>query len=290
MGCDIHTIVQIRKNQKWEYVPELPQQFNERDYSTFSFLANVRNNFNTKGFKPKGLPKDLGVMKFGWESCVERAKERYETDSTEKVKMPNGEYLETYDKCFKRFTTKEEYDSWKGSKGCNGSEYYVYDCAFIGGELVNVPYKELFKTLDDFLKDHYEDEYDEELNDYGDWAVDFSCVDYHSHSYLSLKELQDSDLEDYKSVKCQVVKELMDKFFELGGVLPQGMTIENRRSEDLSFAEMLREAIEPIVIIKWKRDKIEKCPVYDGIKELEEIAKQYGVESEDIRIVFAFDN
>lgn len=292
MGCDIHTIVQIKRNNKWEYIPELPKEFNERNYSTFSLLADVRNNFNTKGFQPKGLPSDLETKKFGWESCMPRAKERFKTETTEMVKMPNDKYLSKYDRCFERATTEEEYNSWKGSKGYrsveNGREYYVADYSMLDGVLVDVPYKELFNTFDDFLKEHYEYYFDKDLNDYGEWKVDFTCEDFHSHSYLTLKELQDFDYEDYASAKCKVVKAFMTKFFELGGKLPNGMSVEDSEPQDIR--DILAEAIEPRVVVKWKNQDVEDLPVLNGIKELEKIAKQYNIESEDIRIVFAFDN
>lgn len=59
MGCDIHTIVEIKKQNKWIGLEECPEEFNERNYSTFAFLANVRNRFNTKGFEPKGKPVEM---------------------------------------------------------------------------------------------------------------------------------------------------------------------------------------------------------------------------------------
>lgn len=59
MGCDIHTVVELKKGNEWVGIDELPEEFNERNYSTFAFLANVRNRFNTKGFEPKGYPSDM---------------------------------------------------------------------------------------------------------------------------------------------------------------------------------------------------------------------------------------
>ena len=62
MGCDIHTVVEIKRNGKWEGFEETPEEFCDRNYSLFAFLADVRNNFNTKGFKPKGFPQDFSEM------------------------------------------------------------------------------------------------------------------------------------------------------------------------------------------------------------------------------------
>ena len=59
MGCDIHIVTEIKENGKWKGVDEFPNALDDRNYHLFSFLANVRNYFNTVGFKPKGLPEDF---------------------------------------------------------------------------------------------------------------------------------------------------------------------------------------------------------------------------------------
>lgn len=288
MGCDIHTIVQIKKKNKWEYVPELPDEFNERNYSTFSLLANVRNSFNTKGFEPKGLPDDLGGTKFGWESHKDKYRKFYETDTSSRIVMPDGEIRQEFDKCFKTSVTKEEHEKYVGCKGCCGDNYYIYDFARFGGKKEEVPYAKIYKTFQDYLDDLYEYDYDKDLDDYGEWAVDFSCEDFHSHSYLTLKELKDFDYDDYSSVKCKVVKEFFSKFFELGGKLPDGMTIEDTIPQ--SFGDCCREAFEKTVVVKWKNLDMSDLPVLEGMQKLSEIAKKYNVTDENIRIVFAFDN
>lgn len=291
MGCDIHTIVQIKRNRKWEYVPELPKVFDERNYHIFSILANVRNYWNTKGFEPKGLPLDLGGMKFGWESRKNKYKNNYENRTTRIIRLPNGETKSSIDDCFKVYVSKEEYDKFNGSKGCISGGYYIYDFESQGGRWEDVPYKEIYVTFQDYLDYFYKDEYDKDLDDYGSWAVDFSCSDYHSFSYLSLKELEDYDETDEKFIKVKVIKEFFNKFFELGGKLPQGMEIEDFNPEDIISA--IRNAIQSEVIVKWKADNVGsmETPLIEGIKELKDIGKKYEVEkSENIRIVFAFDN
>ena len=70
MGCDIHTVVEIKKENTWLGLEECPKEFCERNYSLFAFLANVRNMFNTKGFEPKGFPDDIS----------EKAKEKFKDD------------------------------------------------------------------------------------------------------------------------------------------------------------------------------------------------------------------
>ena len=193
MGCDIHTITEIRKNGKWERVQEVPEEFNCRNYSVFAFLANVRNSFDTQGFQPKGLPEDISALHFDY---------------------------------------------------CEDGNYF---------------------------------------------DINFDSEDYHSHSYLTLQELQDKDKTDLQMVKCKVVKAFMDKFIESGGKIPEDIIVSEREPETFSFFEALHEAQEPTVIVKWNSNKKDHA-VFKGIEQLEDIAKKYDVEPNDIRIVFAFDN
>ena len=288
MGADIHTLVQIKRNGNWDYIPELPKEFNERNYKTFSVLGNVRNNFENSHFPVKGLPKDLDKMKYGWQSHLAHAKENYEKEATIKVKMIDGAYLSTLDDSFKRYVEKEEFEQFKGNKGHSNDGYYIYDYEYFNGQKTAVPYKKLYSSFKEFLDEHYKDEYDTELDDYGHYDVDFSDNDLHSHSYLTLAELESFDLSDYKSFKCKLAKEFYDKFLELGGTLPKGMMVMERKNIS-NFVDALREAFEPTVIIKWHND--EDTPLENGILSLNEIANKYGILSkEDIRIVFAFDN
>lgn len=73
MGCDIHSVIQIRKNGKWK---SIGIGFDDRNYHAFSILANVRNGTGFAGVKtgsriepisePRGLPKDFNVdTKYG---------------------------------------------------------------------------------------------------------------------------------------------------------------------------------------------------------------------------------
>lgn len=76
MGCDIHLFVEKKNNNKWEAVKgknpyfgcwaNEPEEcykdwfYNSRNYSLFSVLADVRNNYNIKPIAtPKGLPIDV---------------------------------------------------------------------------------------------------------------------------------------------------------------------------------------------------------------------------------------
>lgn len=62
MGTDIYTIVEIRKNNKWEYVCDVPDVFTNRYYNLFSILnKNIQNSCGIDGFESKGLPTDLST-------------------------------------------------------------------------------------------------------------------------------------------------------------------------------------------------------------------------------------
>lgn len=62
MGCDIHDLVQVKREGKWKTVV-LDPVGSPRNYYTFAMLAGVRNGSETKITpiaEPRGLPKDFG--------------------------------------------------------------------------------------------------------------------------------------------------------------------------------------------------------------------------------------
>lgn len=70
MGCDIHSVVQVRKDGEWRTVEHRPGG-DDRNYDTFAVYANVRNGFGFAGVstgaewpfisEPRGLPADFHV-------------------------------------------------------------------------------------------------------------------------------------------------------------------------------------------------------------------------------------
>jgi hypothetical protein len=241
--------------------------------------------------EPKGLPDDLPQKHFFFCSTSANMHKNYEKGTTRKVKLPNGEYANVWDKRFEKpVVSEEEAKKYKGFHRGENNQIFVYDFASQGGELVDVPNAELYATFEEFIEaSHYDDEYDEEMQDYGYWQIDFDCCDYHSHSYLTLKELEEYDHTDYNTTRCEVSKKLYDKFIELGGAVPEGMNVITDINPS-DVIECIRYAFEPEVIVTFCDKKFEETPLGIGIKELQEIADKYGVGNEDIRIVFAFDN
>lgn len=187
MGCDIHFVTEILREGKWLVVEENSKTLGNRNYSTFAFLANVRNNFGTKGFDSKGSPEDMSAEA-------------------------------------KKF-----------------------------------------------------------VEEYGE--------DGHSHSYLTLQELIEKDKTDYCSVKCKILKDFYDKFIELGGVIPEGMSIEEYKPQ--SIVDCFRFAVEETILVKWQPAEAatKDYPIFKIIEELKEIANIHSIaDFSNIRIVFFFDN
>lgn len=313
MGCDIHIVTEIFKEGKWQGIKEFPEAMDSRNYMLFAFLADVRNYFNVEGLKPKGLPEDLSRKKFGWESCMERIKERYAEDSRTMF-VKDGKIAPRDEKLW-REVSKEEYEAIEKFQKENREEalkrygslqrqygenpkFSVEDAVFAGGEFKKVPINEIYSTIEEFAKEEYDEEWDEEMQDYGRWRVDFNYYkedgygDYHTPSYATLQELLDADTTDYTSRMYKIDKEFYDVFIKNGGTFPECFRIKGD-TEPTDIAECFREALSPTIIVCWQRDAEEKAEMslFKGIEELKEIAKKYDIEDyNNIRIVFAFDN
>ena len=117
---------------------------------------------------------------------TEKLKDVYENKTTERVKLPDGSYIYTSSEKIKVCITEEEYNKKNGlPKGCSHHDgetyYYEYDPSVVGGKVVQVPYKELFKDFKEFAI-AYEGEhiYDEEMQSYGYWENPNAKWDYYS--------------------------------------------------------------------------------------------------------------
>lgn len=314
MGCDIHLITEIRKDGKWKFVPERPESLNKRNYTTFAVLAGVRDSFNSCVFPAKGLPSDISRKKFYFESERPNMERMYNEDLTtclvigdeivgELYSCDDSRYKKTliditeleYEQLKMKESDSWVYDSqyrelgWRESKGVR--TYYVRDASVVGGKWEKVPFSKLFHSFDEFAQKKYIDEWNEEAQDYGYWGVNFDSPDYHTPSYISLKEFEDADYSDYTLKKYKISSVFYQAFIDKGGILPSEFKVEKSGIGDLS--DVFAEALSPTVMVGWRDDYItdKKYPIFAGIRELEDIAKKYGItNSEDIRIVFAFDN
>ena len=205
--------------------------------------------------------------------------------------------------------TKEEYDELDAYSKSNYEEfrkryaslgrtisglttvYHVFDANLVNGYLEEVPFVKLYPTFKDYMATMFDDEWDDEAGDYGYWQVDFDCPDYHSHSYLTLRELLDADYSGYTAKKYKMSKLFYNEFLKAGGILPNKFYIEE--STDGDIVDCIAEAINPTVTVCWQPTEWERTnlPLMCGIDELKEIAGKHNISNpENIRIVFAFDN
>ena len=121
---------------------------------------------------------------------------------------------------------------------------------------------------------------------YGQWIdsngdicydIDFNYSDWHSHSYLTLKEIDEKLRANAPAEKpVHVSKQFLDAFFSHGGELPYGMEILKK---DKAGADII-----------WDSGLECYATLCEGRGELVKIAHKYGVSPEYIRIVFAFDS
>lgn len=112
-----------------------------------------------------------------FEDKTEEFTKEWQEGSTERVRLPDGSCISVYDDRLKHYITKEEYEALgkgvrKGRTGFGTTDRcYFYDVSQVNGTLVSVPYKEIYKTLDDYVENEWgEDEWDEEMKSYGYWT------------------------------------------------------------------------------------------------------------------------
>ena len=119
MGCDIHIHAEIKTNGKWSIVSPPPaalEVFGWRSYSTFAFLAGVRNySAITPIAEPRGLPLDVsrGVQEESteWEGgCHTRSWLSIE-------ELASFDYGAAMEDC--RHTIQTGPNSWDGGATCD---------------------------------------------------------------------------------------------------------------------------------------------------------------------------
>lgn len=309
MGCDIHISTEIRRNGKWQQVPEIPEALDSRDYSVFAALAGVRDSFNGCVFKAKGLPKDIAGMKANFNSETEGYRRIYEQKSTV-VLVVRGKIIgNPYDKKVRKATLLElKEETWTGLRDnsddprvfpryqcfsyfCNGSTktYQVQDATLANGTWENRPYSEIYPTFEAYLDAVHADDWNEDAKDYGYYRTDFTDEDYHTPSWLTLREMLDADYSAYTARKYKLDRSVYDEIVK-HGKMPEKFTVEESAIGDLR--DVFMEALSPTVTLSWQPDEIDrsKYALFCGVDQLQDIANKYEVEPDDIRIIFAFDN
>lgn len=112
-------------------------------------------------------------------SVTEKEKKIYENDIVERVKLADGSLVSPWDDCLFREITKEEYEEYeKQDKPCSclyhsniadKPFYGIRDLEHIGAVKVEIPYKELYPTFEEYMKKTSSRKFDEEMQDYGYW-------------------------------------------------------------------------------------------------------------------------
>ncbi len=60
MGCDIHTVVEVKKAGVWRAATFVPEVFGMRNYDLFGFFADVCNSSGVPNpYPPRGWPEDV---------------------------------------------------------------------------------------------------------------------------------------------------------------------------------------------------------------------------------------
>lgn len=294
MGTDIHTIVEIRKNGKWEYIYDVPDTFTNRYYNLFSILnKNIRNSCGIDGFEPKGLPVDLSTKKCRFVSqgkelenayknkgdifcCVEGNPPIFYSILDEKLHTEIDR--ETFEK-IKRGQVEEGRYMFATESYKDKGRYFVQDASLVGGKFKKVLFAERFSTLKEFDSYYYNYKWVEAENDFGYYEIDFEDNCLYGHSFLNLAELKTKNVKIEGEENYQVDKRFIDKLLMEIGELPENFIIKNNNRKYIDLV--------------WTPDS-EIAYAYEaygkGIKEMEDLKEKYGVvNDEDIRIVFAFD-
>ena len=120
-------------------------------------------------------------------STTEECRKKYE-ESTEKARLKDGTMVWPWDNILYRQITRGEYEIIKEDKNsrtkCEGfgndTKYFVRDLESIEAELINVPFKELYPTFEEFMKDYNGENFDEEQKDWGYWENPNAKWDWYS--------------------------------------------------------------------------------------------------------------
>ena len=102
-------------------------------------------------------------------------KEEYETGTTERVRLKDGTLVYKWNDSLYEQVSEEEYKKAKAEgketsySSCPDTYKVKKDLAEIGAEVVEIPWKELYPTFENYLEDYHDSTKDEETLDYGYW-------------------------------------------------------------------------------------------------------------------------
>ena len=294
MGCDIHAIIEIRKNGIWQYIEDLPDIFLDRNYSLFSILnENVRNYCMRDGFPEKGLPPDISGKRFRFVSQKDSLTKAYNRKDVFCID-DDGNIVSMFDERMRTEIDAVLYETLKNIAAEKQGEryripvkdektqrYFVQDAQKIGAKFVEKKYSDVYETLDEFNCQHYHYQWSEEEQDFGYYEVDFTATGFlHSASYLTLTELLTKVTSPIHEKTFSINKEFLNELERQMGGLPETLTLIKETETDYEVAFM-EDPYDTYVQIAYN----------SGIEEMSKIKEKYGIENdEDIRVVFAFDS
>lgn len=121
-------------------------------------------------------------------STTEEGRKEYENESREKARLKDGTTVWPWDNILYKQITEEEYDLMRTdttkktkSEGFGVSKkYFVRDLEAIGAELINIPFKEIYPTFEEFMKEYKGARFDEEQKDWGYWENPNAKWDWYS--------------------------------------------------------------------------------------------------------------
>jgi hypothetical protein len=295
MSTDIYTIVEIKKDNQWKYINDIPTIFNSRNYGIFSILNScLRCGCNLDGFKPKGLPSDISILKCCFVSLTSELTKSYQTK--ESIFCVSDTQPDTYYNAYdKELTTEIDEKTYEAIvsdtisekdrylfpfKSANTNTYIVQDAKKVGGHFEKLVFCDKYKTLDEFNNDYYHYKWVEEEQNYGYYQIDFTSTDFYGHSYLNLEELKSKVQSIQGDEIYKVDKRFIDKLLSIIEELPEEFIIKENNDE---------ETVTVLWTPNW--DVANIYEEYEkGVKEIETLKEKYNIKSdEDIRIVFAFD-
>jgi hypothetical protein len=103
-------------------------------------------------------------------------KDEYENGTTERVRLADGTLVYPWSDCLYTEVTKDAYEKAKADgkltryTGFKEEKWFVKkDLEKIGAVLVEIPWKEVYSTLEEYLEDYHDAKKDEETHDYGYW-------------------------------------------------------------------------------------------------------------------------
>lgn len=122
-------------------------------------------------------------------SLTEEYKDVYENNTREMIQLPDGALVNEWEDILYRQISQDEYEKLKDESApgyvrerwdsqSNSYKYYIQDLEKVGGVRVDIPIKDLYSSLAEFLIAEKDAEYDRDKKDFGYWENPNAKWDY----------------------------------------------------------------------------------------------------------------